>query len=220
MTKRPVQHSYSALTLAETCLKKYYHERIKKDYKGTTSSVGDYGLEAHKAFEKRLINKKPLPMDLRHHEKILKKLDDAPGVGLPEQKLAINKDFEPTGFFDSDVWLRAVIDYVKTNNSVAMIVDHKFGRMKHDFDQVSLCAAVFSCYEPDINKYVVAYYWAKEKTLMPKRIQKEEIPVVWEKFLPRFKRLEMAVENQEFPAKPNYLCKKYCSVRSCQYHGS
>jgi hypothetical protein len=216
---RPVQHSFSSLQTFEICPKKYFHEKVKKDYKQTRSDVGDYGLEAHKAFEVRLLRGKKLPMDLQHHEKNLAKIAAAPGEGMPEQKLAINTNFEPTGYFDDDVWLRSVVDYAKVNGPRCLIIDHKFGKMKEGFDQVELSTAVFSCYNTDVERYTTAYYWAKAKKLVAKRITVKDIPMIWEGFLPRFERINLAHKNSEFPAKPNGLCKRYCPVKSCPYNG-
>ena len=219
MSKRPVQHSFSSVTLFETCPKKFWHLRIRKDVKDSQSSVGEYGQEAHKHFEHRLMKGKRLPMDLQHHEKVLKPLADAPGEGMPEQKLAINRSFEPTGFFDEDVWLRAIIDYVKLKDDRAVIIDHKFGKRKEGFDQIELCTAVFACYRPEVTQYTGAFYWAKEKKFTRTKITPSDIPAIWEKFTARFERVEHAVAHDEFPAKPNGLCKNYCPVKSCPHNG-
>jgi len=64
-----------------------------------------------------------LPLDLRHHQKMLDKLMAVPGEQYEEQRLAITRDFQPTGFFDNDVWFRAVLDYMKVQGPVATIID-------------------------------------------------------------------------------------------------
>lgn len=211
--------SFSALQTFETCPKKYWHEKIKKDVRQSKSTVGDYGIEAHKAFENRLLKGRDLPLDLQHHEPVLAKIAAAPGQGMPEQKLAINRDFQPTGFFDKDVWLRAIIDYAKLNDNVCLLIDHKFGKMKDDFDQVELLAATFSCFKPEVELYSAAYYWAKEKKLTRKKITQGDLPEIWEKFIKRQERLQLAVKHDEFPANPNGLCRRYCAVKSCPYNG-
>ena len=73
--------SYSALTSFETCPKQYWHYRIKRDVKESKSQATDYGTEVHKCFENRLIKGKKLPLDLRHHEPVMAKLEVAPGDG-------------------------------------------------------------------------------------------------------------------------------------------
>jgi hypothetical protein len=47
---------------------------------------------------------------------------------LTELRMAVNRDFEPTGFFSKDAWLRGVIDLVLVLECLdAVIFDHKTG---------------------------------------------------------------------------------------------
>lgn len=211
--------SFSNLDLFETCPKKYYHLRVAKDVKDEGNAMSNYGQEAHKHFENRLVYGTPLPLDLRHHEKFLVKLCAAPGKGLGEQKLALTRDFEPTGFFDADVWVRGIVDYTKHNAPSLVIVDHKFGKMKEGFAQLELMAAMLMACMPEIEKTSALYYWAKEKKITSIKFTRDDIPEIWGKFLPRVNRMETAWKTTEFPAKQNYLCKKYCPVKSCPHHG-
>jgi len=211
--------SFSAIELYELCPKKFYHAKIKRDYKDVFGPEADYGKEVHKHFELRLIKGKKLPLDLTHHEKVMKKLFAAKGKGYPEQKLAINKEFEPTGFFDNDVWGRGIIDFMKVNKSTALIIDHKTGRQKDGFDQVRLMAAMISCYMPEIENFIVAYYWTKTKELTVQRFTRDEVPNIWNDWLPRVEEMQSAIRHDEFPAKQNFLCKRHCPVKSCPNNG-
>ena len=216
---RPFAWSFSALDSYELCPKKHWAEKIGRIVKPQRSTVGDYGAEAHKHFENRLIKNKPLPLDLRHHEPVLAKLAAAPGEGMPEQKLALNRDFKLTGFFDDDVWVRGIVDFGKLNGRHLLVIDHKFGRMKEGFDQVDLMVAMMLCVIPEIETATGAYYWAKEKKLPRKKYQRSDGPGIWNSFLPRVKRMEQAIKTEDFPARPNFLCKKHCPVKSCPYNG-
>lgn len=216
---RPFAWSYSALDAYELCPKKFWAEKIGRIVKEKRSSVGDYGAEAHKHFENRLIKNKPLPLDLRHHENVLSKLATAPGEGMPEQKLALNRDFKLTGFFDDDVWVRGVIDFAKVNGRHLLVIDHKFGRMKEGFDQVDLMIVMMFCVLPEIETATGAYYWAKEKKVSRKKYQREDAPGIWNSFLPRVNRMKEAKKKDDFPARPNFLCKRHCLVKSCPYNG-
>lgn len=210
--------SYSALDSFELCPKKYWAEKIGRIVKEQRSSVGDYGAEMHKHFEKRLINGKQLPLDLRHHEPVMARLHNAPGEGMPEQKLALNRDFQLTGFFDDDVWVRGIIDFAKVNGRHLLVIDHKAGRMKEGFDQINLMVAMMLCVMPEIQTATGAYYWAKHKKLTRKKYQRSDAPDIWNSFLPRVKRMEEAKKNDDFPARPNFLCKRHCGVKSCPYN--
>jgi hypothetical protein len=212
--------SYSALSAFETCPRKYWHERIGRTVKEKKSSVADYGTMAHRKFELRLLKGQKLPLDLKHHEPTLAKLANASGEGMPEQKLAINDRFQPTGFFDDDVWCRAIIDYAKHNGRHILIVDHKFGKMKSNFDQLDLMAAMIVCHIEEIETVTGAFYWAKEKKIAPKKYVREDMPEVWASFLPRVQAMQDAITNEDFPARPSGLCKNYCLVKSCPHCGA
>ncbi len=216
---KPFAWSYSSLDLFELCPKKFYHSKIAKDYKDVFGHEAEYGKEVHKAFELRLIKGKTLPLDLTHHEKVMRKLADAKGEGFPEQKLSLNADMQPTGFFDDDVWLRGIIDYMKIHGTTAVILDHKTGRMKEGFDQVRLMAAIMSCYKPEIENFIVGYYWTKTKTLTVDRFPRDEVPNIWNNFLPRVEELQASIRHDEFPAKQNFLCKRHCPVKGCAHNG-
>jgi CRISPR/Cas system-associated exonuclease Cas4 (RecB family) len=47
---------------------------------------------------------------------------------VPELKLAITRDYKPTGFFDKDAYFRGVIDMpIHLQNNDAVVIDHKRG---------------------------------------------------------------------------------------------
>lgn len=211
--------SFSNLELFEMCPKKYYHLRIKKDVQDKGNPMSDYGFEAHKHFEGRLVKGKKLPMDLLHHEKFLAKLVAAKGEGLGEQKLALTRDFQPTGFFDTDVWVRGIVDYTKHNAPHIVIVDHKFGKVKEGFTQLKLMVAMLFAYLPEMETATGMYYWAKEKRITSIKFTRADLPDIWSEFLPRVEQMELAVKTTDFPAQQNFLCKKYCPVKSCPHHG-
>lgn len=219
---KPLVWSYSSLDAFDGifgCPKKWYEEKITRRFKDKGSALATDGIEGHAAFEAYLLKDKVLPLDLRHHSKQLDRLKAYPGEGMPEQKLALNADFEPTGFFDDDVWVRGIVDYAKHNDTRLVVVDHKFGKVREGFDQVSLMSAMMMAYLPEVEATMAAYYWAKSKKFAHIKVVRADLPAIWNSFMPRVARLEKALANTEFPAKPNGLCRRYCPVTSCPYHG-
>ena len=214
-----VAWSFSALTQFETCPKQYYHYKVAKDIKDFGNEKSNYGQDVHKALELRLVKGKKLPMDMQHHEPIIQKIEATEGTKLGEQKLALNNQFQPTGWFDSDAWVRAVLDVAVVNNPTAFIGDYKTGKIKNDFTQLTLSAAIFSAYEPEITEYRLAYLWLGHKQISSKSVSRRDLLSVWNDILPRQRRLADAVQATEFPARPNYLCKKYCGIKSCPHNG-
>lgn len=211
--------SFSSLDAFTTCPRKYHAEKVAKVVKEPKNAMADYGSEAHKAFEHYLFKGKPLPIDLRHHQPMLDKFKNAPGTGYPEQKLALTADYKPTGFFDSDVWVRGIIDFAKVNAPKAVIVDWKFGKMKDSFAQIRLGAAILMHTMPEVDTVVGTYYWARDKKFTKTYAYRLDLPTIWNDFLPLVKRLELALENNDWPARPSGLCRRYCQVTACEHCG-
>jgi hypothetical protein len=220
-SKPIMQWSYSALNLFETCAKKYYHLKVKKDVKDAPFDASNEGTVTHKHFEDRIKTGTPLPLHLKHHEPVLGRFAGAKGEVYAEQKMAINDQFQATGYFDADVWARAVIDYMVVNEDkgTAVIIDWKTGKVKEDFDQLDLFICFLAISFPNLEQYTASFYWTKTKEFTTKRVEAKDIPALWNNILPRIQRMETAIKTTDFPASPSGLCKKYCPVTSCVYHG-
>lgn len=217
---KPFAWSWSALDMFEQCPKKYYHLKVKKDFREDFSGeVAEYGNRAHKAFELFFDKDKPLPMDLKHHLKRIEKIKQAPGAQYVEQKLALTRKFEPTGYFDSDVWVRGQADYGKIKDTTAIIFDWKFGKMKDVPDQLELMAAMFLAFNEEVDVVIASFYWAQDKQFVPYRLERKDLVRIWNKFLPRVDKVETAIKTTDFPAKTSGLCKRYCPVLSCPHNG-
>lgn len=211
--------SYSRLKAFEVCPKKYFHTMVAKDFVEPEDENLRYGNKVHKALELRVAKGKKLPIDLSHLEPVAAKFAAAPGEKLVEQKLAITKDFQPTGWFDPDVWFRAIIDLAIVNPPKAVVVDYKTGKMSNDFIQLNLATAVFFLHEPEADEAKVMFYWTKHKKPTSSTLHREDIPTVWNEALPRVKKLEAAHAKTDFPARPSGLCRRYCPVKTCPYFG-
>lgn len=142
---KPFAWSYSALTRYESCPKQYYHLNVAKDFKDSYGSeAGNEGDEIHKALFRRVTKGDPLPLPYRQFEKTAAKFADATGEKHGELKLALTREFHPTDFFASDVYIRAIVDFLIVRRSHAIVVDWKTGKVKPDFTQLSMSAAVLS----------------------------------------------------------------------------
>lgn len=214
-----VAWSHSALDTYKTCPKKYFHEKIKKDVKFIETEASSYGKQIHKAFENYVGKGEKLPFGMQQYKPYLDKFIAAPGEKLVEQKMAINIEFAPTGYFDSDVWFRGQADLMIINGASAIVVDYKTGKMKDNFDQLDLMAAAAFCLDPDIQEITAVFFWTKDKKLTSKQYVRDDCRDIWARFLPQWKRLNEAVKTTDFPARQNFLCKNYCNVESCPYKG-
>lgn len=214
MTK-PFAWSYSALARYEQCPKQYYHINVAKDVKDEFSSEqGNEGDLIHKALYKRVVKGEPLPLPFRHFEKTAAKFADTKGEKHGEIRLALNRDFEQTDYFAKDVYLRAIIDLLVVTGKHALVVDWKTGKVKPEFTQLAMSAAVLSQCMPELETFTIAYVWLKHKNLSTKRYTRAELLEIWSDLIPRANRVEKAIKTTDFPAKPSGLCG-WCPVTSC-----
>ena len=222
MSKKVNAWSFSRLKNFEQCPKKFYHTSIRKDVIESQNDTMLYGNRVHKVLELRVKNGKRLPMDMTHLESIAAKFADPkvkPDEILTEQQLAIDENYQPCDWFSKDTWTRAIIDYLAIRGDSAVLVDYKTGKMYDDFTQLKMAAALLFLFRPEINTIKVVYWWTKEKSITSDYFCREDMPELWSELLPRVERYNKAFDADEFPAKQNYLCKRYCPVKQCKWHG-
>ena len=173
----------------------------------------------HKALELRVGSGKDLPTNLKHLEPIAAKFANAPGQKFVEQQLALTKDLTPTGWFDKNVWIRAIVDLAIINGSKAVIVDWKTGKVDDDFTQQRAAATVLMQCHPEVDVVQMMYYFTAHKKLTHEELHREDIKHVWARLLPRIKKYTYAHQHDEFPARPSGLCKRHCPITSCPHNG-
>jgi len=215
---KPFAWSYSALSRYENCPKQYYEINVAKSVKDEygDSEAGAEGNEIHAALFKRVVRGNPLPLPYRHFEAIAAQFAATAGEKHGELKLALNRDFQPTDFFASDVYVRVIIDLLIVRGTHAIVIDWKTGKVKPNFTQLSMSAAVLSQFMPELETFDVAFVWLKHKNLSPEKHTKHSLKAVWADLIPRATRIELALKTTDFPAKPSGLCS-YCPVTACPH---
>ena len=171
--------------------------------------------------ENRVGKDKPLPLNLRYPEKYAALLADAKGTKLCEQQLAIDASFEPCDWFSKQTWCRAILDLAIVSGTHAVVIDHKTGKITSDFTQLRLAGVLLMLHMPELQTVDLSYLWTKEKTITSyeETLTREDIKVVVLEMMPRIKKYERAHRMDSFPARPGFLCKNWCPVKKCPYHG-
>lgn len=215
--------SYSKLKNFEIC--PYRHQQIDL-LKAASDTGGEnmlWGNRVHACMAARLAHKTPLPVEMIDYDKFAKRIEDKQklfnGTLLVEQKYAITVDFKPTGYFAPNVWYRGIGDVLLLAPPVALIGDWKTGRLQDDPIQLALMAqCVFSFYE-NIEKVATRFIWLKEHAETDETFTRDDLVKLWPRILDRVGYMERAAQTNDYPAKPNGLCRKYCPVKACVYHG-
>lgn len=211
--------SYSALTGFETCPRQHHEMRIKKAWPDPPGEAQQWGIEVHKHIENRIGMGRQMPDYLNYVEPIIQKFEQTKGVTQPEYKLALNAEFKPVEFFAKDAWVRAVGDVVKVHGNVAFACDWKSGKYREGDGQLKLQSAVMFATYPHVERIGIVYAWLKDKRTTVRTFERAQVPEIWQEFLPRVKRMEIAIANNDFPPNPSGLCRKHCAVLSCEHNG-
>lgn len=214
--------SYTALTAYENCPRRYQLTRVTKQVKEPQTEATIWGNKVHTALEKRAKGEAPLPDDLAYCEPYIQKILGRDGKRLIEEQLCIDKNFRPTGWFDKNAWCRGIVDIGVVGSKKAYLLDWKTGKRKPDSDQLMLFAAMAFAHYPWVEQVTTGFIWLKDKKFDKQSFTREQLPDIWNEFLPRVRRVEVAYEQDKWPARPSGLCRAWCPVGKalCEFCGS
>ena len=214
--------SFSRIKSFEQCPKQFYHMKIAKDYSEPQTDAMQYGTEAHLVAEEYIRDGKPVPVKFAYMKDVLEALNRRRGNKITEIKMGLTQELEPCAFRSKDVWWRGIADLVITDGSTAWIVDYKTGKSAKyaDKGQLELMALATFKFFPDIKSINAALVFTKAKKFIKHKYTDDMIDSLWDKWLSKFKRMEVAYETDTWNAHPSGLCKRHCAVLECVYNGS
>jgi len=214
--------SYSSLDLFKQCPQKYYRLRVLKDVKDPPAEHLNYGLAVHKAAEDYIGKGVPIP---EKYVAILKtsldRLNAMEGEKHCELRLGLTQGLEPCGFFAPDVWWRGVADLIIIKDDSAYVVDYKTGKSSKyaDTKQLELLSLAVFKHFPQVKKIKGGLLFVVANDLIKANYEQDKAGVYWTKWLEDTGRLEAAIANDVWNAKPNFTCRQYCPVHDCQHNG-
>jgi CRISPR/Cas system-associated exonuclease Cas4 (RecB family) len=196
--------TYSQLDSFETCPRKFYHTKVKRDIVEPPTVHTEWGTRVHTAFENAVKDGTPLPEGRA-----------LPGEKLCEEKYALDRNFQPTDW--KSAWTRGIGDLVVLNKDKALVADYKTGKRKPT-EQLDLYALYVFAHEPQVQTVSTNFVWLKDKRVDRQTRQREEVPIIWQSFLPRVAKLESSYERDRWPARTSGLCNGWCPVTSCEFN--
>lgn len=208
--------TYSQLDSFETCPRKFYHLKVVRDIVEPPSPHAEWGARVHTAFEEWIKNGSPLPEGMTQWQSLAEKLAKLPGEKLCEQKMALDRNFQPTDWKTS--WTRGIADLLVVHKDRAVVADYKTGKRKPT-EQLDLYAAYTFAHYPQVKVVTTAFVWLKDRKIDKKEVTRDEAPIVWSGFLPRVRKLESAYERDSWPERPSGLCRAWCPVTACKFNG-
>lgn len=221
MEIKPIAWSHSALNSFETCPRRHNLIKVAKKVKEGQSEAMLWGNQVHKHLELRVTDKKPLPDHLAPYDGLIKKFECKPGQLFAEKSMALTVDFKPTTWFAKDVWCRAKIDLHLDEGERVIAIDWKTGKPKPDSDQLKLTAAFIFHHKPYVTKVKTSFIWLGHNRVDNETFTRDQLPEIWNGFLPRIDRWNNAFAQNHWPAKPSGLCRKHCPVPKsmCEFSG-
>ena len=216
-TSKPFSWSFSRLKNYRTCPKKHWHVDLAKDVKEPESEQLTWGNRLHEAMAKRISEGENLPTDMKRFDKwpsnVQRVADEDKVVVKTENKLAMTKDFEPCGFFDSDAWFRGVIDVlVLVSDRAAVTLDWKTGKIKPEYEQLALSAQLLFVHYPKLEWVETIYVWFGHNTKTQHRYHRSEMVETWNRLWPEIKQMELAHNTTTYLPKPSGICVNWCPV--------
>lgn len=201
--------THSRLEAYGNCPRQFYHLKVAKDVTEAPSEQQLWGNRVHEALEVRIRDGIPLPEGMQQWEKLASSLESLPGDTYCEMELAVDATFQPCEWDKS--WTRGIADLVKVYDKAAAVFDYKTGKRKLT-SQLRLYAVKLFALMPDVDVVSTGFVWLKDRRIDRERITRDDIPKVWNEYLPKVHQLELSYEKGVWPKRPSGLCRGWCPV--------
>ena len=217
---KPITWSYSSLALYQQCPKKYYHLKVVKDIKEPLGEAIVFGNEIHKIAEEYVGKGRPIPEKYNHIEPALRSLKDMPGEKLCENKLGLTAELEPCGFFDRNVWWRGVADLIILQGDTALTVDYKTGKSSKyaELKQLEIVSLAIFKHFPEVKKVKAGLMFLFADDFIKTAYLADSQQELWGSWISDVGQLQASVENNMWNPKPNFTCRGWCPVTSCDHN--
>jgi hypothetical protein len=213
--------SYSNLSLYQQCPKKYFHLKVAKDVKEPPSDALTFGNEIHKIAQEYIESDKPIPEKFKQEMQApLDRLKAIPGQKLCENKLGLTADFKPCGFFDRNVWWRGIADIIILQDDKAFTVDYKTGKSSKyaDLKQLEILSLAIFKHFPNVKKVKAGLMFLFAEDFVRTEYLAEQQSDLWVSWVADVGQLEASVQSKVWNPKPNFTCRGYCPVTSCDHN--
>jgi len=211
------------------CPLKYAHNRFYCTTQTVESEAMAWGNRVHKAAEIFVgTGEVQDPEGFKPVEKYARlflSMKEKGAEVLPEMEIVLDQNMVPiTGskaWFAKTAWFRCKIDVPIIQGTKASVFDYKTGaKIKEDYEQLHLCLASLGLIRKELEEFKGKLIWTQhQQTSGCPDLDRAGVNKVWENVLPRVKRMEDAWKADNFPARKNPLCGKYCEVLSCAHNG-
>jgi len=213
---KPLPISHSSLNRFVTCPKQYHALKIVRTVKDAPNEASIWGDRVHKTFEAVLKDDEPLPPDLVDYQGYLDEIRKVTGTMRVEAELAIDSNLQPCSFHAPNVFMRCIIDVLHLQEDRALAMDHKTGKPRAS-RQLQMTALIVLHHFPHIQTCKTGYFWLKTNSKNTEEYTREQIPELWQEFLPDMQQYKQAFEQDVWQPRQSGLCSGWCPVHDCEY---
>lgn len=219
---RVLPYSYSSLTGFEMCARKHKGERVTKEFARPYVAAADEGERIHKQAELYALH--GTDFDNKYKKQIKEIVDELKAKGgqfFAEAELCVDIDRVPTGWWDANGHARCKVDllHISADGKVGTVIDWKTGKPDPYSTQLKHNALLVFAHYPEVELVETRYEWLAKGYATKAKVHREFYDADWNRFEARVAGLIKAVAKDNWPAKPNFLCGKYCGVTTCEHYG-
>lgn len=218
--------SHSHFSTFDTCPVQYEAKYVTKEVVFKETEATRWGNFVHDAAEQYLKTGAPVPQEIPYEDHFAAVARRAERFGaklIVEGEYGLTREWEPCEYFDraKKVWCRSKLDVLLLRpDGVAETIDWKTGKPKTDRSQLQLYALFVLIHYPEINEVRTGFDWLAHGGLTPPvtyhRFNMQAYKDSWER---KYAEVKGARERGVFVPKPSGLCRQWCDVERCEFHG-
>lgn len=205
--------SYSRLSTFEQCQAKFDYLYITKSVRDQGSEVSEYGNRVHEVLElygKGELDKSTLTLEgkqtLERWGPLVDTINARSGEKLYEFQMAVDKDLQPCGWFDTGTYIRAIADVLVIDGNKAYCLDYKTGKVKDNPTQLQLFASMVFWHYPEVDEVKTSFIWLKFDQVTNTTFKRKYASALWDGLKPRFEQVQEVIDLGVFETKPSGLC--------------
>lgn len=218
---RGLPWSHSALGRFEECSFLYGETNVKKNpkYPFVENEAMRTGKQIHKMLEDYITLGSTLPNMLQPIGRLVDKVCANAKEVLPERDVNLTWELEPCSVFHTECSYRGRIDVTAVrSDDEAIILDFKSGRHPDDPDeQLEYQSLALMMEKPNVTRVHPYYIYTKHPKRRVPTIEREHLPHLAKKIIPRLLRMKEARDKRIFVPKPGVQCK-WCPIGECKYN--
>lgn len=211
---KPLVWSYSFLSTYDRCARQGQARYITKEIKFVETPEMAKGNRVHSAAETALKLRQFPEVPYDDMIPYFRSIYSIPAKELlAEQQLGVDRNWNPVGFFDKNVWGRGKLDVTALiNYENAILFDWKTGNTWEDPTELKVQAVLLKAKHPNLKKIKGAYIWLKEGKWGDVYDLSDTIDNTKEWIENTVHKVEQGL----FYAQPNKLCG-WCDLTTCKH---